>query len=86
MKYLLPLACLALACSPSAEPAAKPPPAAPLDSRPILLCLGDSLTAGYGVAFEEAWPAVLQEKTWRLESPLERQECRNQWKHDQGCS
>lgn len=26
----------------------------------VILCLGDSLTEGYGIAAEEAWPAVLE--------------------------
>lgn len=30
------------------------------DPRPVLLVLGDSLTAGYGVADAEAWPALLE--------------------------
>jgi len=33
---------------------------APADTEPVLLAFGDSLTAGLGVAAEEAWPAILQ--------------------------
>ena len=32
------------------------------DARPAVVCLGDSLTAGYGLAAEEAWPALVQER------------------------
>jgi acyl-CoA thioesterase-1 len=28
----------------------------------IVLCLGDSLTAGYGLSMDQAWPALVQEK------------------------
>lgn len=38
--------------------------AAPAPSRPVVLFLGDSLTAGYGLAPEEAYPALL-DKRWR---------------------
>lgn len=30
--------------------------------RPVVLCLGDSLTAGYGLPAEEAFPALLQQR------------------------
>ena len=42
-----------------------PPPAAASaadDPRPALVAFGDSLTAGYGIELEEAWPARLQER------------------------
>ena len=42
-----------------------PPPAvAPAedDPRPALVAFGDSLTAGYGIDLDEAWPARLQER------------------------
>ncbi len=59
-----PLAVLAgaglLACSrpaPLPAPALSPTPAAAL---PRIVALGDSLTAGYGLAPEQAWPALLQ--------------------------
>jgi acyl-CoA thioesterase-1 len=36
-------------------------PAAPAeDARKVVVCLGDSLTAGYGLSAEEAWPALIQ--------------------------
>lgn len=47
-----------------APEAAPPPAAAPAedDPRPALVAFGDSLTAGYGIDLEEAWPARLQER------------------------
>ncbi len=44
-------------------PAARPTPtpaAAPVAEAPVLLALGDSLTAGLGLAQSQAWPALLQ--------------------------
>jgi acyl-CoA thioesterase-1 len=39
------------------------PAAAPADdARPAVVCLGDSLTAGYGLSAEEAWPALIQSR------------------------
>ena len=54
-RRLLALAFL-LACSKPPEP---PAPAA--QSGPVALFIGDSLTAGYGVDPEEAWPALVGE-------------------------
>ena len=51
------------ACEPSdsASPAAAAPePAA--EERPVVLFLGTSLTAGYGLPAEEAFPALVQER------------------------
>jgi acyl-CoA thioesterase-1 len=56
MKRIALLAALA-ACSPAPSPA---PMAAPEASGPTVLFVGDSLTAGYGVEPEEAWPALIQ--------------------------
>jgi len=59
------LACFALAlaaCEPSdsaAPAAAAPEPAA--EEPPVVLFLGTSLTAGYGLPAEEAFPALVQE-------------------------
>lgn len=39
-----------------------PNAAAPVDERPVVLCFGTSLTAGLGLAPEEAYPALLQRK------------------------
>jgi acyl-CoA thioesterase I len=36
--------------------------ATPVDRRPVVLCFGTSLTAGLGLAPEEAYPALLQRK------------------------
>ena len=49
----------------SRVPETAPPPAdAPSedDPRPALVAFGDSLTAGYGIDLDEAWPARLQER------------------------
>jgi len=44
-------------------PAPVPPPVEdPDDDRPAIVAFGDSLTAGYGMEIEEAWPARLQER------------------------
>lgn len=51
---------LAGACSRPAEPQRTPAPS----GGPVALFVGDSLTAGYGVDPEEAWPALV-EAEWR---------------------
>ncbi len=38
------------------------PAAAPADDRPVVLCVGTSLTAGLGLDPSEAYPALLQQK------------------------
>jgi acyl-CoA thioesterase I len=67
----LAMACLTAACSPAAEaPDATAqngsPPAAAADSaaaeRGTVLFLGTSLTAGYGIGADVAYPALIQEK------------------------
>jgi lysophospholipase L1-like esterase len=41
--------------------------AEPLPPGTVVLALGDSITAGYGLAPEQAWPALLAEKTgWQI--------------------
>jgi len=59
------------ACALAAQPAtaqrnSSSPPAAKkktqADTRPVLICFGDSLTAGYGVRPNEAFPALLQKE------------------------
>jgi acyl-CoA thioesterase-1 len=54
-------AALAVACGPSPQPSpsAAPPTPTP-DPRPVVLFLGTSLTAGYGLDPSEAYPALLQ--------------------------
>ncbi|TPW18675.1 MAG: lipase/acylhydrolase [Elusimicrobia bacterium] len=53
------------ACSKAAPPPAAPAPA-PSTARDVVLFLGDSLTAGYGLSQEEAYPALLEAR-WRAE-------------------
>ncbi len=65
MRFILAAAVSLLSCSPGSEPnPAAPRAAAP--AGPVMLFLGDSLTAGYGVALEDAFPALLDER-WRKE-------------------
>ena len=44
------------------EATATPPPSAPAatDHRPLIVCFGDSLTAGYGAEFGKSYPDYLQ--------------------------
>lgn len=69
MKRLFPILApiLLLACSPASEPrAAAPavaaPPAAKPAAGPAVLFLGDSLTAGYGLAEDQAYPVLVGAK------------------------
>ena len=48
--------------APSPEASASPPIAAAVDSRPVVLFLGDSLTAGYGLDPDDAFPALIQSR------------------------
>jgi len=60
---LLLAAPLACGAAPQAPPPAVGPVAAAVDPRadaPVLLALGDSLTAGLGLAQSQAWPTLLQ--------------------------
>jgi acyl-CoA thioesterase I len=62
MRLALPAVLLLLAaCSRGAAPA--PKPSAP-ETGPVALFVGDSLTAGYGVDPEDAWPHLVGE-SWR---------------------
>lgn len=54
-------ACLNCASTVHGASAPAPSPAATADVKRIVV-LGDSLTEGYGVAKEKAWPALLQQK------------------------
>lgn len=67
----LALVCLALAAcrggarpGPSPTGAASPPPVGsmPADDRPVILFVGTSLTAGFGLDPSEAFPALVQQK------------------------
>lgn len=53
------------ACAKTEAPAPAAPPAAPA-ARDVVLFLGDSLTAGYGLTQEQAFPALLEAR-WRSE-------------------
>jgi acyl-CoA thioesterase-1 len=48
--------------APAPEATATPPPSAPAatDHRPLIVCFGDSLTAGYGTEFDKSYPDYLQ--------------------------
>jgi len=39
-----------------------PPIAPPVDNVPVVLCLGDSLTAGFGLPQEQSFPSLLQNR------------------------
>jgi len=53
--------CEAGGSAPDAVPAAAADGSAPAE-RPVVLFLGDSLTAGYGLAEEQAFPALVQQR------------------------
>jgi acyl-CoA thioesterase I len=46
----------------SAQPESSPPPSRTEDSRPKIVFLGDSLTAGLGLVETQSYPGLLQEK------------------------
>ena len=48
--------------SPTAAASASSAPRAPADDRPVILFVGTSLTAGYGLDPTEAFPALVQQK------------------------
>ncbi len=45
---------------PSPSPTPNPRPQNPNDKRPLIVCFGDSLTAGYGAEFGKSYPDYLQ--------------------------
>lgn len=61
---------LAAACEREPAAAGSPRAQAPADSRPIVLCVGTSLTAGYGLDPGQAWPALLQARLDATQIPL----------------
>lgn len=67
MKGLLALSLVLLgACSKAPEPA---PAGSPAANQSVALFIGDSLTAGFGVEPEEAWPALVGEEWARRGLP-----------------
>lgn len=61
------LACGATPSTPTPAPASTAPTsAAPIADVPVILALGDSLTAGLGLAQSQAWPTLLQARLDRL--------------------
>ena len=57
------LACLLVGCDrPSQENAAAPAADAGETARGVIVCMGDSLTAGYGVDEDQAYPALLEKR------------------------
>jgi acyl-CoA thioesterase I len=62
----LPLAAFCASCAgggPTPEAQAPPSTAVPADERPVVLCVGTSLTAGFGLDDPDlAWPGRLQER------------------------
>lgn len=64
-------AMMSAACGKATDPVhqSTSPPAPPSDAAPVVLCLGDSLTAGLGLDPEQAYPALIQEKIAALGWP-----------------
>ncbi|HET9766532.1 MAG TPA: arylesterase [Thermoanaerobaculia bacterium] len=58
-----------IAATPTAEPAASPVADSPRP-RPVVVFLGDSLTAGLGLSAEEAWPTLLTEQLAAAGTPI----------------
>src|ERR1035441_10996817 len=47
---------------PASQPAAAPaPPTAAADTRPAIVCFGDSITAGFGLDAGQSFPDLLQQ-------------------------
>ena len=51
-----------LGCDNSPPEVASPPPSPPAATHNVIVCMGDSLTAGYGVDEAQAYPALLEAK------------------------
>lgn len=73
MRRRLPAAALAAALAACArtEAPAPAPAAPPAGARDVVLFIGDSLTAGYGLPPEEAYPALLEAR-WKAEGRARR--------------
>ena len=57
------LACILSGCDrPSQENAARPATGSAETSQGVIVCMGDSLTAGYGVDEDQAYPALLEKR------------------------
>ncbi len=56
--------------APAARPATKPAAPAPVAGTPLVVFLGDSLTAGLGLDEDEAYPAVLERELKEEGSPV----------------
>src|ERR1035441_6881704 len=46
---------------PASQPAAAPAPPAAADTRPAIVCFGDSITAGFGLDAGQSFPDLLQQ-------------------------
>lgn len=55
----------------TANAAGAPEEAAPVSDPPLLLVLGDSLSAAYGIALDQGWVSLLQTRLRALDSPWE---------------
>jgi len=56
--------------TPAPQPAVSPIAAQPLRREPVVVFLGDSLTAGLGLSSEEAWPTLLTEQLEQAGTPI----------------
>ncbi len=61
---------LAAGCSRPDEAGGAARPAATPDPRGVVLCVGTSLTAGYGLDPQQAWPALVQQQVDKAKLPL----------------
>lgn len=59
---ILVLALALIGCGSQSESAPEPIPNTATDTRPVMLFLGTSLTAGYGLPSSEAFPALIQDR------------------------
>jgi acyl-CoA thioesterase I len=74
--FLLVLAASLVACSPASDPAAASAPPvssatpAPVAKGPLVVFLGDSLTAGYGLEADQAYPALVEKRLQKEGLPV----------------